>query len=213
MSSKLIIQLYSNQVRKGKKCVLSGSIADPDPQDKYVFRTPGSGSGSISQRYGSGSGAGSFYNQAKIVQQTLIHGIDSASLCSLAGRDDKQGYHTGARIVSACVCSLAGRYDNPIPARFLAPIDCLKISAREWPGYIGWWNRFLGSLKCTNSGSREGKFETLFAVVFLGALHFPTPSTFPTSLSLSWPFFSLWNIYSLPVLADRRRGGGWNKIS
>jgi len=27
------------------------------------------------------------------------------------------------------LCSLAGRYDNPIPPRFLAPIDCLKIPA------------------------------------------------------------------------------------
>ncbi len=27
----------------------------------------------------------------------------------------------------ASLCSLAGRYDNPIPTRFLAPIDCLKI--------------------------------------------------------------------------------------
>jgi hypothetical protein len=27
------------------------------------------------------------------------------------------------------MCCLAGRYDNPIPARFLAPIDCLKIPA------------------------------------------------------------------------------------
>jgi hypothetical protein len=30
---------------------------------------------------------------------------------------------------SACLCSLAGRYDNPIPTRFLAPIDFLKIPA------------------------------------------------------------------------------------
>jgi hypothetical protein len=30
---------------------------------------------------------------------------------------------------SASLCSLAGRYDNPIPPRFLAPIDCLKIPA------------------------------------------------------------------------------------
>jgi hypothetical protein len=28
---------------------------------------------------------------------------------------------------SASLSSLAGRYDNPIPTRFLAPIDCLKI--------------------------------------------------------------------------------------
>ncbi len=30
---------------------------------------------------------------------------------------------------SARLCSLAGRYDNPIPTRFLAPIDCLTIPA------------------------------------------------------------------------------------
>jgi hypothetical protein len=30
---------------------------------------------------------------------------------------------------SASRCSLSGRYDNPIPNRFLAPIDCLKIPA------------------------------------------------------------------------------------
>jgi hypothetical protein len=68
---------------------------------------------------------------------------------------------------SASLCSLAGRYDNPIPPRFLAPIDFLKIPAQYteleflkslWglgteeeegyrtgpPGYIGWRNSFLG---------------------------------------------------------------------
>jgi hypothetical protein len=30
---------------------------------------------------------------------------------------------------SASLCSLAGRYDNPLPTRFLAPTDCLKIPA------------------------------------------------------------------------------------
>jgi hypothetical protein len=30
---------------------------------------------------------------------------------------------------SASLCSLAGRYDNPFPPRFLAPIDFLKIPA------------------------------------------------------------------------------------
>jgi hypothetical protein len=30
---------------------------------------------------------------------------------------------------SASLCSLAGRYDNSIPPRFLAPIGCLKIPA------------------------------------------------------------------------------------
>jgi hypothetical protein len=32
---------------------------------------------------------------------------------------------------SASLCSLAVRYDNPIPTRFLAPIDCLKIPALD----------------------------------------------------------------------------------
>jgi hypothetical protein len=31
---------------------------------------------------------------------------------------------------SASLCSRAGRYVNPIPIRFLAPIDCLKIRAQ-----------------------------------------------------------------------------------
>jgi hypothetical protein len=29
------------------------------------------------------------------------------------------------------VPSLVGRHDNPIPARFLAPMDCSKISAQQ----------------------------------------------------------------------------------
>jgi hypothetical protein len=32
-------------------------------------------------------------------------------------------------IDSASLCSLAGRYDNPIPSRFLAPMCCSKIPA------------------------------------------------------------------------------------
>jgi hypothetical protein len=36
-------------------------------------------------------------------------------------------------INSASLCSLAGRYDNPIPPRFLAHIDSLKIPAQnDW---------------------------------------------------------------------------------
>ncbi len=31
---------------------------------------------------------------------------------------------------STSQCSLAGRYDNPIPTRLKAPIDCLKIPAQ-----------------------------------------------------------------------------------
>jgi hypothetical protein len=52
--------------------LLVSSVADPNPDpvqsDPYVFRPPGSGSGSISQRFGSGS----FYHQAIIVRKTMI---------------------------------------------------------------------------------------------------------------------------------------------
>ncbi len=62
------------------------SVADPDPNpdppDPRVFGPPGSGAGSISQKYGcgsgcgsgfgSGSGSGSFYHSSKIVRKTLI---------------------------------------------------------------------------------------------------------------------------------------------
>jgi hypothetical protein len=34
------------------------------------------------------------------------------------------------RTVSASLCSLAGRYGNPIPTRFLAPLDCKKFQHR-----------------------------------------------------------------------------------
>jgi hypothetical protein len=34
-------------------------------------------------------------------------------------------------INSGSLCSLAGRYDNPIPTRFLSPKDCLKIPAQH----------------------------------------------------------------------------------
>jgi hypothetical protein len=55
---------------------------------------------------------------------------------------------------SASLCSLAGRYDNPIPTRFLVPIDCLKIRAQclsVWGllpslGFcLGWSSNFVGS--------------------------------------------------------------------
>ncbi len=32
-------------------------------------------------------------------------------------------------MISVSLCSLVGHYDNPIPTRFLAPIDCSKIPA------------------------------------------------------------------------------------
>jgi hypothetical protein len=54
---------------------------------------------------------------------------------------------------SASLCSLAGRYNNPIPTRFLASIDCLKIPAQHrvsktaggWGGGHGFiWSMSFG---------------------------------------------------------------------
>ncbi len=39
-------------------------------------------------------------------------------------------------IDSASLCSLAGRYDNHIPARFLDPIACSKIPALLYPPFL-----------------------------------------------------------------------------
>ncbi len=42
---------------------------------------------------------------------------------------------------SANLCSLAGRYDNPLLPRFLVPIDSLKIPARDfWQSVPNFWN-------------------------------------------------------------------------
>ncbi len=60
----------------GPGLIVHCSNADPDPNpdsdlpNPHVFGPPESGSGSISERYGSGSG--SFHQPAKIVRKTLI---------------------------------------------------------------------------------------------------------------------------------------------
>ncbi len=51
-------------------------------------------------------------------------------------------------IDSSSLCSLAGWYYNPIHIRFLAPTDCLKIPAQATqPGGIGYLESILGLLK------------------------------------------------------------------
>jgi hypothetical protein len=53
---------------------MTGEFSNNIPNVFFYLQCCGSGSGSISQRYGSGSGfgSGSFYHQAKIVTKTLI---------------------------------------------------------------------------------------------------------------------------------------------
>ncbi len=43
----------------------------------------------------------------------------------------KEPKHQFHGINSAILCSLAGRYGTPIPTRFLAPTDCSKIPALD----------------------------------------------------------------------------------
>ncbi len=63
---------------------------------------------------------------------------------------------------SASLCSLAGRYDNPIPIRFLAPIDCLKIPALS-----------------ANVAFFPHRLSSLFSVIVLGLLGYPFNKVFP----------------------------------
>jgi hypothetical protein len=56
--------------------------------------------------------------------------MNSASLCSLAGRYDNPLIPRFiAPIASLKIPALAGQTDNPLPTQFLAPIDRLKIPA------------------------------------------------------------------------------------
>ncbi len=48
------------KIQYAHNCSVADPDPDPDPTDPRVFGPPGSGSGSISHRYGSRSGSGSF---------------------------------------------------------------------------------------------------------------------------------------------------------
>jgi hypothetical protein len=65
-----------------------------------------------------------FANQLKVVSRRELHCLLSPNFETFKERKNRfQG------VKSASLCSLSDRYDNPIPTRFLAPIDCLKIPA------------------------------------------------------------------------------------
>ncbi len=80
---------------------------------------------------------------ARICRRLRRPGIDSeesvppAYLAWRAGTTSKvvvPAYHAGNRFLGSFrglqILALAGRYDNPIPPRYLAPIDSLKIPAQ-----------------------------------------------------------------------------------
>jgi hypothetical protein len=72
---------------------------------------------------------------------------------------------------SAILCSLAGRYDNPIPPRFLAPIACLKIPALDPGQRCGSGLVFFFALlvESTMLAVMSGRFKSQFYFLFLCA--------------------------------------------
>jgi hypothetical protein len=78
---------------------------------------------------------------------------------------------------SASLCSLAGRYDNPIPTQCLAPIDCLKIPAQATQlggsGSLESIPGFFKSLEIRLSGHRcFFEIDVIWRVATGGFLHF-----------------------------------------
>ncbi len=63
-----------------------------------------------------------------LVIESICPASSAGSLEQSMGARNRAGTELSSR--PARLCSLAGRYDNPIPTRFLAPIDCYKIPAR-----------------------------------------------------------------------------------
>jgi hypothetical protein len=58
----------SNEKYSADACLFVVVTSVADPEDKYVFGPPGSGSGSVSKMYRSGS----FYHQVKLIIKPLI---------------------------------------------------------------------------------------------------------------------------------------------
>jgi hypothetical protein len=84
-----------------------------------------------------------------------------------------QGTHSGR------LYSLAGRYNSPIPTRFLAPLDCLKIPAQAtWLA-----GRYENSTpELTLSPIYSFPYSLVVQVLLFGIIHF-----FPIFLSCSGP--------------------------
>ena len=72
------------------------------------------------------------------MEQLLDEKTDDVPMASVTLKREQKGYFKSFKEISnrfkgtdsASLCSLAGRYNNPIPTRFLAPIDCSTIPAQ-----------------------------------------------------------------------------------
>ncbi len=78
---------------------------------------------------------------------------------------------------SVSLCSLAGRYANPIPTRFLVPVDCLKIPAQE----TRWVPEIFPTYSLENRAGEQRHTNQVFNLI----LSFSCPA-FSSSLSLSF---------------------------
>jgi hypothetical protein len=66
----------------------------------------------------------------------------------------------------ASLCSLAGRYNNPIPTRFLAPIDCLKIPALAGQYENPIPTRFVAPIDCYKIAAQNVSVKTPLSLLF-----------------------------------------------
>ncbi len=116
-------------------------------------------------------------------------------------------------INSASLCCLTGRDDNPIPTRFLAPIDCLKILAQSFVNTVGslGWVVFLVDFRngWTYNTHTEKQFNCRITIRPKTMLEISAPVWLWTTAAkyFSWPCTkttkSLVLVYWLNVLCYR----------
>ncbi len=97
------------------------------------------------------------------------------------------------RMNSACLCSLAGRYYNPLPPRFLAPIDSLKIPALNAHYHVRGGYKWLTTV-------------SILIVILNNCPPSPSPFGDPTPLADG---IVCWNDTNFRSEGELALGGGW----
>jgi hypothetical protein len=94
---------------------------------------------------------------------------------------------------SASLCTLAGRYDNPIPTPFLAPINCSKIPAQDVERGGGEGNIRPAGICVTLV---EAEFHILDQLAIrVGFLDFISVQCFPVSKKQAQAIFMALSLY------------------
>jgi hypothetical protein len=89
-------------------------------------------------------------------------------------------------IDSASLCSLAGRYDKPIPTRFLAPIDCSKIQEQRAERALRYIKHSQDQRGFTENNSNKIKTKRNQLAVLRIWIQEPGSGAFLTSRSGIW---------------------------